>query len=206
MRIRESENFMNKQTTTLTDNEDGTATDSATELMWMIPYAGQNWINNSPVGEAVTLSWTEATARFGRGRKIRVPLGKTPAHVLRCDDQETPALSRESYGEYRLGYKRIPFAGFHDWRLPTVEECFTLVKVSEGNNVFRTSEAQLDLWTANSSNLSGESNVIVVRDWLKFPPDCAWWLHGWTMLGDEMVDRKHKVRLVRGGSIFNILH
>jgi hypothetical protein len=90
-----------------------------------------------------------------------------------------------------------------DWRLPTIEECFTLVKVAEGNNIFRTS---LDLWTANSSNLSGESNVIVVRDWLKFPSECAWWLQGEDMLGDELVDRKHKVRLVRGGSIFNILH
>jgi hypothetical protein len=108
--------LMNKQTTTLTDNGDGTATDSITELMWMIPYAGQNWIDNAPVGEAVTLSWTEATERFGRGRKIRVPLGKIPAHVLRFDDQETPSLSRESYDEYQLGSKRIPLAGFHDWR------------------------------------------------------------------------------------------
>ena len=167
---------MDKQTT-LTDNGNGTATDAATGLMWMIPFAGQKWIDNSLMGAAVNLSWTEATQRFGTGRKIRVPLGKDPAHVLRIHDKEAPALSRESYDEYQFGSKRIPFAGFHDWRLPTVEECFTLVKIAKEDRIFRTYSVQLDLltvdlWTANSSNLSSESNVIVVRDWLKFPPLC----------------------------------
>jgi hypothetical protein len=190
-------------TTTLTDHEDGTATDSATDLMWMIPLVGQRWSNNLPADIGVKLSWTEATERFGRGRKIKVSLKKDIKHVLRFDDSETPALSRESYDEYQLVPKSFSFAGFHDWRLPTVEECFSLVKFAKEGGVFDTS---FDLWTANSSNLSSESNVIVVRDWLKLPPECAWWLQGGDMLGDELVNRQHHVRLVRGGRIFSVLH
>lgn len=203
IRIHTHDSSPKSTKTTLTDYEDRTATDSATELMWMIPLIGQGWINNSPVDRGVKLSWTEATKRFGRGRKIKVSLKKDVAHVLRIDDLETPALSRESYDEYQLVPDCFSFAGFRDWRLPTVEEYFSLVKAAKRNDVFDTS---FDLWTANSSNLSGESNVIVVRDWLKFPPECAWWLQGEDMLGDELVDRQHNVRLVRGGRTFSILH
>jgi len=196
---------MTTQTTTLSIHGVGTATDSTTGLMWMIPFAGQEWNGDSPVGTAVDLSWPQASTRFGRGRRLKSPPQKEATPYWSVGDSDRPPLSRESYTDYEAGSKQLFFAGFRDWRLPIVEECFTLMEIEDSEDIFPS--AGTGVWTANSSNLSGYSkSPRYLREWLNFSPECAWWWQGNDLFADTVVSQPYMIRLVRSGTIFSILH
>ncbi|EXJ09123.1 MULTISPECIES: protein kinase domain-containing protein [Nitrincola] len=83
------------------DNQDGTITDTITNLTWMRCSLGQTWTGETCLGDALELNWSQAS----------------------------------SLGE------QTTLAGYDDWRLPNLDELYTLVYCSSNSR----RENQLDL-------------------------------------------------------------
>jgi hypothetical protein len=199
---------MTRQTTSLDFNEDGTVTDSNTGLMWMVPLVGQGWSQGMAQGAGVVLSWDEATSRHGRARNISATSAdfKWTGSVGTAYYLKYP-LSRETYDEYKRGNKSHEFAGFLDWRLPTVEELWSLSQAGIKDTPLPVPPPGLrpnQLWTANPSTKSLGA-IFTALDMMH----SAWMFElGATSpdgYGDEPMSNHHYVRLVRAGNIFQEL-
>ena len=205
---------MNEKINPLIIRPDGTALDTSTGLVWMVPLVGQGWSNGKPNGNSATLSWGEATSRFGRGRNIfatavdchwavRPSQGHSETSIDRASKNP---LSQETYKDYRLGYKRLEFGGFHDWRLPTVEEFWTL-SLTEFEGTPLDFEPRR-MWTANPSTRSLGGFIMALLDL----GACAWQflLFPGTEVsngfGDLKTASRYPIRLVRSGTMFDAIH
>ena len=160
----------------------------------MVPFLGQGWGSGLVHGHAAKFSWTDAVARFGRGRDIPA------SHCAFWGDEHNPAqpLTPVSYQSYKQGSKSYSFAGHSDWRLPTVEELWSLDGPSVLGTLLDSSE---QVWSANSSTET-------IRARLSLLDTCAWIFEGEQMpraFGDLNIDVPHAVRLVRAGNMYEVL-
>jgi Protein of unknown function (DUF1566) len=193
---------MNQKQTSLVFHENGTATDSTTGLVWMLPAVGQGWSNGAEQGSWVELCWGEASSRYGRARNI-------VASAVECQWknsfwQKYP-LSQETYNGFKRGTKQLDFAGSQDWRLPTVEEYWSLHQAGVGDSYMNGRPYQV--WTANSTSLaSNPLKALYYR--ADLGGDCAWMFQlneDSSGFGDMKTRDAYPIRLVRGGRIFEAL-
>jgi hypothetical protein len=123
------EQTMNTSSSLLFD-QFGTATDPATGLIWIVPLVGQGIGGGMAQGSALEFSWDNATTRFGQARHIaatsldcnwRNQGGDLGGGEKKTHFRRKYPLCRETYQGYVFGKKPYEFAGFRDWRLPTIE-------------------------------------------------------------------------------------
>lgn len=189
--------------------EDGIAIDQSTGLVWMIPLVGQGWSGGQPTGQGAKFSWTEASSRFGRARNIN-------ANALDCNWARTGTrapyfqkypLNHETYRQYAPGRKRLEFAGRTDWRLPTIEEYWSLSETEFAGTLLDPRQSCFlfqppHLWTANPSTSSVSGFVHALID-MGF---CAWLFQLDSTypdgFGDMRTEVERHIRLVRGGAVF----
>jgi hypothetical protein len=192
---------------------DGTALDPNTGLIWMMALVGQGWSNGKTSGEAATLSWGEATSRYGKARNINATgmdcnwagRGSSESDKKTAYFKKYP-LGQETYKDYRRGRKRLAFAGFDDWRLPTVEEFWKLSLTDYAKTPLDVEPRRM--WTANPSNSSlvGFFMALLDMGW------CAWEFHLFPRedvsngFGDMKTQFRRPLRLVRGGTMFEAIH
>ena len=69
-------------------------------------------------GEAVELTWSEATDRFGKGNKV----GLTGSRIDQTKLKNEGIFSNG----YVKGFRSCSFGGVLGWRLPTISEYMTL--------------------------------------------------------------------------------
>ena len=207
---------MNEKKAGLVFTGNGTMTDPSTGLMWMLPLVGQGWDGNSATGTTAAYAWHEATERYGRGRLIELPPDPQRPH-WEVGSSDRPRLNSASYEAYQFATKNYEFAGFNDWRMPVVEEVFTLMETGVCNDLeaFRTG---FRMCTANPSTISlhekyeRKSKKSVLRRMLgnPYPPFDIWvWealLDRDTIFGDHPDSDRYWVRLVRLGNLFQATH
>lgn len=109
----------------LIDNGDGTVTDPVNHLMWIKSPWGTLWNGAQFSGEPIRLTWLEATELFGRGEVL---LSRSEDHGVAFTSDERASTGIE-FG-FRRGSCRVSFAGFDDWRLPTVADWGTVFILS----------------------------------------------------------------------------
>ena len=193
-------------------NGDGTVTDKSTGLMWTETLYGKGpdglpceWRSEDDAG----LTFSEATKFFGKGRTVFVPASPrggpgTPDLVIRG----------ETYKGYVFADLCPIFTGGHnDWRLPTVEEAWTL---AEEKKTYRLTWvmvqepfARLDLekiWrlilrTATLSGRHGARGEWNSWTFMSVSKEAEAGLHHEHYHGE-----KYSVRLVRGGKVFNSIY
>lgn len=179
------------------DNGDQTVTDGRTGLLWSVQLFGKGEDGQLQVG-GQGFSWSGATSRFGRGRRlVAAELSHWPA--------SRTEITAESYRHYVTGKERVTIGGRSDWRLPTAEEFWSLVrrKTSDPNfpNDYVLSTAllgdRMNVWAAN------------YYGWLGPTDYCAWWFTGGTaggshVIGDISHSARYHVRLVCGGNVFSV--
>jgi hypothetical protein len=100
----------------------GTVIDTQNHLMWIQGPWGTVYDGSRFVGTPLLFRWHEAADEFGRGLAV-------------CrKDGNWGTLNEENFIEssfehgYQIGYRKVQFAGFSDWRLPTALEFRTLIK------------------------------------------------------------------------------
>ncbi len=103
-----------------TINGDGTATDARNKLMWIRAPWGMEWNGNSFSGDPVKLSWFDATRLHGQSKYVE----STNMEWAHPSEEDIKA-SRIENG-YTWGTSIISFAGYADWRLPTIYEWRTI--------------------------------------------------------------------------------
>lgn len=102
-----------------TINGDGTVTNHRQKLMWIQGCWGQTWDGERFTGDAVPLSWDDATPLFGKG------VFAYPERERSSEDPATWSDADITHG-YERGSCTVTFAGHSDWRLPTVSEACQL--------------------------------------------------------------------------------
>lgn len=111
---------------------DGTFTDKATGLMWMQAPFGMTWDGQSFSGQATKLTWQQASEMFGEGPALPLPRridGRAMDDPMSLAEPDIKVS--EDLAGYTRGSQRHSFAGFSDWRLPTVHECRTIAFMDE---------------------------------------------------------------------------
>jgi len=179
---------------------DGTVTDSKTGLMWTVSTFGRLSDGAICEGEVNGFTWSEATELFGRGRNIYPKVAPNPTGEGNIEKE----LTSDTYKGYQFStICPLSVGNQNDWRLPTVEEIWTLVheenpygfyKYKINSKVFGEPE---DLWTATYAGKHGAQGE-----------GSAWATHeastGGTSIHFETYCRERRpVRLVRSGSAFN---
>ncbi len=117
-----------------TFNDDGTASDDHNKLMWIRAPWGMEWNGNSFTGEPVKLSWLDATRLHGQSKYVE----STNMEWAHPSEEDINA-SRIENG-YSWGTSIIRFAGYADWRLPTIYEWRTMQYGFYLNEMSRTGE------------------------------------------------------------------
>ncbi len=198
---------MNSERVSLIVRPDGTALDPSTDLLWMIPFVGQGWLDGLPAGEVASMSWSEATSRYGRARNIAAT---GLDYCWMGQRAETYRLTRQSYDGYQPGSKRWDFAGASDWRLPTIEELWALSLtgfVDTPLDADLENRGRRQMWTANPSTDSLAGFFFALTGMGR----CAWMfsLHpaegSSDGFGDMNQGRQYPIRLVRGGNLWRAL-
>lgn len=124
-RLIEYDDYIEKRTVRVNDNnwfinDDGTVSDDKNKLMWMRAPWGCNWNGTSFDNHSrpLLINWYDAADKFGRGKAVK-PIGEITS-------EETIRSSSKHFG-YTLGNQKINFAGYADWRLPTIAEFSTIL-------------------------------------------------------------------------------
>ena len=100
-----------------TVNGDGTVTSETDRLMWAQAPWGTQWDGERAFsGDGLLLSWSEATELFGIG----APVGVAENGTIALSASQLRSTSFQN--EYKRGSCRVQFAGYSDWRLPTVAD------------------------------------------------------------------------------------
>lgn len=173
-------------------NGDGTVTDSETGLMWTVSLIGKSSDGEICEGGEYGFYWKTAAKLFGRGRTIYPDVGVSSSHWDKSIEKE---ITQNTYEGYKFS-KVCPIfvGGYNDWRLPTLEESWTLVHKEYGSNNIRINEEVFGiidyLWTASYIGFADTYY-------------CAWLFGGNVLCGDISINTSYRVRLVRGGSVFN---
>lgn len=207
---------MSEKKADLVFHDNGTMTDPSTGLMWMLPLVGQGWDGNSATGTNAAYAWHEATERYGRGRLIKLLSEQYP--YWKVEETTRPRINPESYKDYQFGTKKYEFAGFNDWRMPVVEEAFTLME----RGVYKDSaafEIGFRMCTANPSTISEHEKYerkarrSVLRRIFGNPYQPFFGIWVWearldcdTIFGDHPDSDRYWVRLVRLGNLFQATH
>lgn len=130
-----------------TINGDGTVTSVHDRLMWIQAPWGMEWQGGSTFsGEPLPLTWHDATRLFGKGMYMR--------HDRDDDGRIAWSARKLRDAAWEAGYTpgtgRVSFAGFHDWRLPTVAEWHTILYLGwdKGESVFPRYKRDERFWTA----------------------------------------------------------
>jgi hypothetical protein len=204
--------IMEKKAVDLVNGNDGTVTDPSTGLMWMAPFVGQGW-NSAATGSYATYTWPEATERYGRGRLIEFT--KLP-YIWAAESTARPVFNQESYKGYQAGKEKYFFAGYSDWRMPIIEEVFTLMDAGVQEERVRKELGSLSVFcTANPSTTSlyerrGKRPIL---RWLLGTPNLPFNITVWeaslyedVIFGDRPASTHYGVRLVRSGYLFQATH
>ena len=179
-------------------HDNGTLTDDETGITWMLPMLGQNWKNNKVVGRPFQLDWLNATESYGRGKQVKPPNSKEFWEVT---DRSPPWVCSDTYEEYKRGRSFYPFAGFTDWRMPTVEEWFSLYlklpeKTSETIFLPEMTLNKGRFWCANSTKPSFFS---------RFSKESHSYLaEGSVVFADAPTTYKCNIRMIRGGRLYDL--
>lgn len=181
-------------------NGDGTVTDTETGLMWTASEIGKSSDGKICEGGENGFTWSEATELFGRGREMRPMANQVSGSIGTIE----PDLIQSIYKNYKFSkYPHVFIGNYNDWRLPTVEEAWSLF--TEENNQYekkriinlKTFRKANDIWTASYSGEHGARGE-----------GTAWSTHHHTdqtvlLHFEDYCSNKHPVRLVRSGNVFN---
>ena len=173
-------------------NGDGTATCEQARLMWIQAPWGMQWEGGSRFsGKPCPVSWIEAQRLFGRG--VRVGL---------ATDDDTIGLSANQIRStaveagYSRGTCRIVFAGYSDWRLPTLADWYTVIGLESEK---RLTVLQLgydpDCWTATERHERIHDYPILAFFGLRH--NCAWAANVDRWILDRQVEERLRVMFVR---------
>lgn len=180
------------------DNDDQTVTDTETGLTWTVDCYGKGSQDQLEAGATVGFSWFEAVDRFGKGRKYRA-WGFDPS------DGGANRIQSDAYAKYVFGRDVVTIAGHEDWRLPTVEEFWSLIEEME-NPQYPRPDARIAcallmpetevFWTANKYGFLNQM-------------DCSWLFNATSYSGgttrmqcDAPPSGTARVVFVRGGMKF----
>ena len=195
---------MESETNKFEISNNGTVFDSATGLMWMIACVGQGWSNNLPQGIPPGFTWSEATDKYGRARYISGNWDKKDwdgdESKSRIAYYKQYPLNKQSYENYRFGQKKYEFAGFNDWRMPTIEEFWTLSEKKPRTTDIITDSGEN--WTANPS-----TKLLHILSMINMGGPTSWMFSLYDNNGycDWLQNISRPIRLVRQGNIFQTL-
>jgi hypothetical protein len=176
-------------------NGDGTVTNNEDRLMWIQAPWRMQWEGGSVFsGEPCPLSWPYATQLFGRG--LPVELSESGTNALSASQIGSTSAS----AGYSRGACRITFAGYDDWRLPTVAEWHTVIGLEWGKSqdIFPRWKSDRGYWTANGRHEPGlEKTPDFMLRWLKRERNPIAWRGEQNRVFDANAPAQHLVMFVR---------
>jgi hypothetical protein len=165
--------------------------DTKTGLVW-----SRNRYLNCSEGQLADVgpgfTWHGATGSFGRARDLKGEIN----YAGRYDSEL--GITKDCYRGYVFGSQVVAIDGLTDWRLPTVDEFWSLLEKRPSGWYMSTSllgDKPERLWTAN---YNGWVNGL----------KAAWLFYGGgedlqtDLVGDIPPESKEPVRFVRGGEVF----
>jgi hypothetical protein len=175
-----------------TVNGDGTATCEQDRLMWIQAPWGMRWEGGSSFsGAPCPVSWVQAKELFGCG--ARVGLSKDDTIGLSAEQIRSTGFD---FG-YKRGTCRVNFAGYSNWRLPTLAEWYTVIGFdNEERKAVLQFEYDERYWTAT------ERYEWILHDFSIYAffvrkHNCAWAMNPDRWIRDIEVDVRLPIMFVR---------